>query len=218
VTHLSSVQDRHTLFVEPLWFDQSWLISEVSMTSEQLITLQKEYKVEHLPLSKQLRLTKRVAGHIILTNYDPQLLSNDERIKLNDEADNGASNDVMVDIRGDYPGGELPLHGFFRLRSFYNVLNFIGRDLDDEPELAIDKHPATPSVRENPVHTLAISVSKTEPDDSKLSVYYEGFYYAVQAESGYQWNREGFRLLHQIFQMTMADLAQKGAPQITISK
>ena len=218
VTHLSSVQDRHTLFVEPLWFDQSWLISEASMTSEQLINVQKEYKVEHLPLSKQLRLTKRVAGHIILTNYDPQLLSNDERIRLNDEADNGSINDVMVDIRGDYPAGELPLHGFFRLRSFYNVLNFIGRDLDDEPELAIDKHPATPSVRENPVHTLAISVSKTEPDDANLSVYYQGFYYAVQAESGYQWNREGFRLLHQIFQMTMADLAQKGAPQITISK
>ncbi len=218
VTHLSSVQDRHTLFVEPLWFDQSWLISEASMTSEQLINVQKEYKVEHLPLSKQLRLTKRVAGHIILTNYDPQLLSNDERIRLNDEADNGSINDVMVDIRGDYPAGELPLHGFFRLRSFYNVLNFIGRDLDDEPELAIDKHPATPSVRENPVHTLAISVSKTEPDDANLSVYYQGFYYAVQTESGYQWNREGFRLLHQIFQMTMADLAQKGAPQITISK
>jgi hypothetical protein len=218
VTHLSSIQDRHTLFVEPLWFDQSWLISEASMTSEQLINLQKEYKVEHLPVSKQLKLTKRVAGHIILTNYDPQLLSNDERIKLNDEANNGSSNDVMVDIRGDYLGGELPLHGFFRLRSFYNVLNFIGRDLNDEPELAIDKHPATPSVRENPVHTLAISVSKHEPDDANLSVYYEGFYYAVQAESGYQWNREGFRLLHQIFQMTMADLAQKGAPQITISK
>jgi hypothetical protein len=187
------------------------------MTSEQLINFQKEYKVEHLP-SKQLKLTKRVAGHIILTNYDPHLLSNDERIKLNDEADNGSINDVMVDIRGDYPGGELPLHGFFRLRSFYNVLNFIGRDLDDEPELAIDKHPSTPAVRENPIHTLAISVSKHEPDDVNLSVYYEGFYYAVKAESGYQWNREGFRLLHQIFQMTMADLAQKGAPQITISK
>ncbi|MEY4211200.1 MAG: hypothetical protein RLZ92_1581 [Pseudomonadota bacterium] len=218
VTHLSSVQDRHSLFVEPLWFDQSWIISEASITSEQLINLQKEYKVEPLPVSKQIKLTKRVAGHIILTNYDPYLLSNDERIKLNDEADNGSTNDVMVDIRGDYPGGELPLHGFFRLRSFYNILNFIGRDLDDEPELAIDKHPATPSVRENPVHTLAISVSKHEPDDANLSVYYEGFYYAVKPEAGYQWNREGFRLLHQIFQMTMADLGQKGAPQITISK
>lgn len=218
VTHLSSVQDRHSLFVEPLWFDQSWLISEASVTTEQLINLQKEYKVEYLPLSKQLKLTKRVEGHIILTNYDPQLLSNQERIKLNEEADNGSSNDVMVDIRGDYPGGEVPLHGFFRLRSFYNVLNFIGRDLDDEPELAIDKHPFTPSVRENPIHTLGISVSKDQPDDANIFVYYQGFYYAVQAESGYQWNREGFRLLHEIFQMTMADLGQKGAPQITISK
>lgn len=217
-THLSSVQDRHQLFVEPLFFEQRWQLTNKQLNSEELANLSKDYKVDYNNSTKTLSLSKRVTGHIILTNYDPQQLSNEERIKLNEEADNGASNEVMVDIRSDYPGGELPLHGFVRLRSFYNVLNFIGRDLDDEPEFAVDKHPNTPNVRENPLHTLAIQVSSTAPDNANLSVYYQGLYYAVMPESGYQWNREGFRLLHQIFQMTMADLSQKGAPQITISK
>ncbi len=199
-------------------FELNWQISVDSLSPEQLANLQRDYKVVYDAKDKQLTLSKRVTGHIILTNYDPQLLSNEKRIKLNEEADNGATNDVMVDVRGDYPGGEIPVHGFFRLRSFYNVLNFIGRDIDDEPEFAVDKHPDTPAVSENPIHTLGVTVSDDEPEDAVITVQYEGLYYAVKPETGYQWNRESFRLLYQIFQMTMAYLAQQNAPQITISK
>lgn len=219
VTQISSAQDRHQLFVEPLQFEQSWQIPADSLSLEQLTGLQKGFEVEYNISGKQhLTLIKRISGHIVLTNYDPQLLSNADRIKLNEEADKAAINDIMVDIRADYPGGEVPIHGFFRLRSFYNVLNFIGRDIDDEPEFAVDKLPATPPVSENPVHALGILVSEDEPDAVPVTVQYAGLYYAVKPETGYQWNREGFRLLHQIFQMTMAGLSQRNAPEITISK
>ncbi|MCQ8129192.1 hypothetical protein [Methylomonas rivi] len=217
VTHLSSIQDRRLLFVEPLMFDRSWQVAADSLTAEQRANLQKEFKVKPDISGKALTITQRVTGRVILSNYDPQRLSNEERIKLNDDADDGAMNDVMVDIRPDYPGGELPLHGFFRLRSFYNVLNFIGRGLDDQPEFSVDKHPNTPAVTENPIETLGISVSENQPEADSV-IEYEGLYYAVTPETGYQWNREGFRLLHQIFQMTMAVLPQQAAPQITISK
>lgn len=217
VTHLSSIQDRRLLFVEPLMFDRSWQVAADSLTAEQRANLQKEFKVKPDISGKALTITQRVTGRVILSNYDPQRLSNEERIKLNDDADDGAMNDVMVDIRPDYPGGELPLHGFFRLRSFYNVLNFIGRGLDDQPEFSVDKHPNTPVVTENPIETLGISVSENQPEADSM-IEYEGLYYAVTPETGYQWNREGFRLLHQIFQMTMAVLPQQAAPQITISK
>lgn len=218
VTQISSVQDRHDFFVEPLQYEQNWQIPADSIDPEQFVNLQKEFKVQYDAASKQLMLSKRVTGRIIMTNYDPQLLSNADRIKLNEEADTGAINDIMVDIRADQPGGEVPVHGFFRLRSFYNVLNFIGRDIDDEPEFAVDKLPETPRVSENPIHSLGIAVSESEPDDATIAVKYEGLYYAVKSDVGYQWNREGFRLLHQIFQMTMAELSQRGAPEITISK
>jgi hypothetical protein len=218
VTQMSTIQDRHNLFVEPLQFEQSWQVSLEKLSPEQLVDLQKEFKVDYDARHQQLTLTKRAVGHIVLTNYDPQTLSNEDRIKLNEEADKGATNDIMVDIRKAYLGGEVPIHGFFRLRSFYNVLNFIGRDIDDEPEFSVDKLPATPSVSENPIHSLGILVSEKEPENSPYFVKYDGLFYALQPDTGYHWNREGFRLLHQIFQMTMAELSQHSTPSITISK
>lgn len=218
VLHLSSIQDSHKLFVEPLIFSRSWSLSAESLNVEQLAALQKDYKVEFSAAQKQLTLTKRVTGRILLTNYDPATLSNDERLRLHEEADQGAENDVSVDIRAGYPGGEWPLHGVFRLRSFHNVLNFIGQTINDDQEYPVDKHPRTPSVSENPVQTMALLVGEDEPSSSDISVRLGDNYYALQPETGYQWNREGFRLLCQIFQMTMTDLARKGAPEITISK
>ncbi|WP_445368590.1 hypothetical protein ACH5Y9_03865 [Methylomonas sp. BW4-1] len=218
VLHLSSIQDSHKLFVEPLIFNRSWSLPAESLNAEQLAALQKDYKVEFNAEQKQVTLTKRVTGRILLTNYDPVTLSNEERLRLHEEADQGAENDVSVDIRAGYPGGEWPLHGVFRLRSFHNVLNFIGQTISDDPEYPVDKHPQTPSVRENPAQTMALLVSEDEPSSTDISVRFGDNYYALEPETGYQWNREGFRLLCQIFQMTMTDLARKGAPEITISK
>lgn len=65
VTHISSIQDRHNLFVEPLLFERSWQISAESLTPEQLATLQKDYKVQYDAHGKQWMLSKRVTGHII---------------------------------------------------------------------------------------------------------------------------------------------------------
>lgn len=217
VLHLSSIQDRHKLFVEPLMFDQHWTLPAGSLTAEQMAALQKEFKVEYQAERKEVTLSKRVTGHILLTNYDPTMLSNEERIRLNEEADKGAANDVSVDIRPGYPGGEWPIHGVFRLRSFHNVLNFIGQSISDEPEYTVAKHPKTPNVSENPVNTMALLVSDKEPA-ADISVQFGDWHYALKDETGYQWNREGFRLLCQIFQMTMTDLAQQGAPSITIAK
>ncbi|MCK9636977.1 MAG: hypothetical protein M0R41_11940 [Methylobacter tundripaludum] len=218
VLHLSSIQDRHKLFVEPLMFDQHWTLPAESLTAEQMAALQKDFKVEYQAERKQIVLSKRVTGHILLTNYDPATLSNEERIRLHEEADQGAVNDVSVDIRPGYPGGEWPIHGVFRLRSFHNVLNFIGQSISDDPEYAVAKHPQTPGVSENPVNTLSLLVGDNEPEAADLSVKFGEHYYALLPETGYQWNREGFRLLYQIFQMTMTDLAQQGAPSITIAK
>ena len=218
VLHLSSIQDGRKLFVEPLLFDRHWTVPSEALTVEQIATLQKEFKVEYHAERKQVTLTKRVSGHILLTNYDPTTLSNEERIQLQEEADKGAANDVSVDIRPGHPGGEWPIHGVFRLRSFHNVLNFIGQSISDDPEYTVAKHPRTPNVNENPVNTLALSVSDDEPATADMSIQFGDWYYALKAEPGYQWNREGFRLLCQIFQMTMTDLAQQGAPTITIAK
>lgn len=218
VLHLSSIQDRHKLFVEPLMFDQQWTLPAESLTAEQMAALQKDYKIAYQAERKQVTLIKREAGRILLTNYDPATLSNEDRMRLHEEADQYADNDVSVDIRPGYPGGEWPIHGVFRLRSFHNVLNFIGQSISDDPEYAVAKYPKTPSVSQNPVYTMALLVSDNKPTINDISVQFGDWHYALKPETGYQWNREAFRLLCQIFQMTMTDLAQKAAPGITIAK
>lgn len=218
VLHLSSIQDKNKLFVEPLMFDQQSTLPAESLSAEQLSALQKEYKVVYQAERKQVVLTKRVIGRFLLTNYDPATLTNEERIRLQEEAEQYAVNDLSVDIRHGYPGGDWPIHGVFRLRSFHNVLNFIGQSISDDPEYAVGKYPQTPNVSENPVQTMALLVSEDEPSGENISVQFDDHYYTLKPEVGYQWNREGFRLLCQIFQMTMTDLARQGAPAITISK
>ncbi|BBL69452.1 hypothetical protein MoryE10_00580 [Methylogaea oryzae] len=218
VLHLSTVQDRHALYVEPLIFERRWSVPAASLSPEQLAALQKEFNVDYVPGRPLAGLSKRVTGHILVTNYDTAMLSNEERIRLHEEADQGPPNAITVDIRPEYPGGELPFHGSFRFRSFHNVLDFIGQDIAEAPEYDVPRHPQTPPVSENPVHTMEVLVADSEPSDADVSVNLNGRYYAVKPDSGYQWNREAFRLLSQVFQMTMTELPQFGVPSITIAK
>ncbi len=218
VLHMSSIQDRRKLFVEPLIFEQHWTLPAESLTAEQMATLQKDFKIEFQTERKQVVLSKRVIGRIMLTNYDPATLSNEQRIHLQEKAEQYADNDVSFDIRSGYPGGEWPMHGVFRLRSFLNVLNFIAQSISENPEYDVVKNPRTPSVSLNPVYAMALKVSDRKWAAGDVNMGFGDYYYSLKPDIGYQWNREGFRLLCQLFQMTMTDLERKGAPGITIAK
>ena len=74
------------------------------------------------------RLTARVAGRIVVTNYDPELLPDEEKIRMNEAAQKGPPNEVVIDIRPGYAGGEYPQSGKLRLRSFFSILYFLGGD------------------------------------------------------------------------------------------
>ena len=216
--HLSSIQDRDQLYFEPLIFEQHWSLPVKSMTPKGFQALEKEYNITLDQQQDVYRLDKRTVGRMIITNYDPSLLSGTERHRLNDETELNAPNDLLVDIRAGYPGGEYPLHGRFRLRSFSNILYFIGRTLSTEPEGDISKDQRTPIVLDNPPFTLAIKETESSPPDTDLSVKYKDRYYSVDSAPGYPWNKNAFRVLSQMFQMTMTELPKVAAPSITISK
>jgi hypothetical protein len=218
VLHVSSIQDRNALYVEPLMFEKRWSLPADMVNTDGFQKLQQEFAVEYDAPARLYRIAKRVTGRIVITNYDPALLSNDERERMNEEAEHSPDNEIPVDIRPGHPGGEYPLKGQFRLRSFANILNFIGRDIAEEPEYDVPKDPRTPPVSENPVHALEIVESDAKPDGGGLAVAYQNRYYGVRPETGYAWNQEGFRLLSQLFQMTVTDLPRIGVPGITISK
>lgn len=218
VLHLSSIQDRNQLYVEPLRFERRWSWNRKDIRPEMLPALEKDYVVRQDPVTGNYQLSKMVNGRIIMTNYDPDQLSNEERVRLNTWAEANPINELNVDIRPGFPGGEFPIHGKFRLRSLANVLNFLGRGIAEEPEHPVERDPRTPPVADNPTATLGIMETDSAPAGDDISIEYRDRHYALKPESGYQWNREGFTLLHQIFQMTISELPRVGIPSLTIAK
>jgi hypothetical protein len=217
VLHLSAIQDHNRLFAEPLTFERSWTIPAEGITADGFKSLEQEYQVTYNQQDKTYTLQKQVVGRILITNYDPDSLTREERVRLQNEVENEPSSDVTFDIRPGHFGGDWPMRGVFRLRSLNSILNFIGRSID-EPEYRVEKDPRTPEVGENPDRTMDIRVGAS-PDESDLTVKAYGSHYSVNVTGPEaRWNRESFKLLSQLFQMTVTDLSNVAAPSITISK
>ncbi len=106
VTHLSTIQDRNQLHAEPLVYNRTWTIPANSVTAEGFQSLQKEYLVTYNQKDNTYTLRKQIIGRTVITNYDPDMLSPDERAKLVDETEEGHLNDVSFDIRPGHVGGE----------------------------------------------------------------------------------------------------------------
>ena len=144
MSHLSTIQDRHALYVDPLHFDHIWKVPASSVTPETFASTYKDFSVTCD--KQQCTVSKRDNGRVMITNYDPSVLSNDERAQLHAEAEEAPPSDILLDIRAGYTGGEYPMHGRLRLRSFHEVLNFLGRGMGEEPEFDVAPDPRTPSM------------------------------------------------------------------------
>ena len=219
VTHLSAIQDQNRLHAEPLVYNRTWTIPANSVTAEGFQALQKEYVVTYSQQDNTYTLRKQILGRTLITNYDPDTLSTEERARLIEETEEGHPNDVSFDIRPGHVGGDYPLKGDFRLRSFNTILNFLGRSLGEDPEYHVDQDPRTPAVHENPVHTMELLLSDGAPSGAALSIQFHGKYYAVNTTGPLaRWNREAFQLLYLLFQMTVSEVPRVGVPSITIAK
>ncbi|MDO8355299.1 MAG: hypothetical protein Q7U76_02770 [Nitrospirota bacterium] len=219
VTHLSAIQDQNQLYAEPLVYNRTWTIPANSVTAEGFQSLQKEYLVTYSQKDNTYTIRKQITGRILITNYDPDTLSPEERARLIDETEEGHLNDVSFDIRPGHVGGEYPIKGDFRLRSFNTILNFLGRSLGEDPEYPVEKDSRTPEVHENPVHTMELLLTDGAPSDADLSIQSHGKYYAVNTTGPLaRWNREAFQLLYLLFQMTVSEVPRVGVPSITIAK
>jgi hypothetical protein len=219
VLHLSAIQDHNSLYIEPLSIERSWTIPADSVTAEGFKALEQEYQVAYNARDKTFTLRKQVEGGTLITNYDPNLLSREERARLQNENEQGLPHDVTFDIRPGHYGGDWPLKGDFRLRSFNAMLNFLGLSIAEEPEYHVDKDSRTPEVVENPVKTMDLLMSPSAPSGLDLAMKSHGHYYAVNTTGPQaRWNREAFKLLSQLFQMTVTEVPRAGVPSITIAK
>ena len=166
---------------------------------------------------------QRKTGRIVITNYDPNTLSNNEREKLHRQAERFTRHHILVDIRPDHPGGDFPMFGQIKLRSFKAILEFIGRGIVEKPEFHVDPDPRTQKAAVNPARTLTIQESRTQPEEAIISARKRGLWYYIDQESAEgksfdRWNHEAFDLLYQLYHLTVTDISKIPSLPIAISK
>ena len=218
--HLSAIQDQKQLYAEPLTLERSWTIPASDVSTEGFQSLQKEFTVRYNQEEGTYTLSKQVLGPILITNYVPDTLHFEEVEALYDLTNPWIDNDVIFDIRPGYVGGEWPLRGTFRLRSFHAIINFLSHSLGEEPEYHVEKDPRTPLIArdENPINTMEILVSDNPIANNELSVRLNGQYYAINTEGPNEhWNRNAFQMLYILFQLTVTEEKSLALP-ITIAK
>ena len=214
IMHLAALNERDELFVDPIVFEDEW--PGEYTTDAVAVALGNGYRWISPEPNHPRVLSTKVVGRMLVSNYDPARRPLKERRQLQHEAQRTPLNFMLVDIRPGYPGGDFPFHGWVKLRNFRAVLEFIGHGISEEPEFHVDPDPRTGPVRNNPARTLHIRETETRPDDAAFAETFNGRVYSISNDS--RWDMEGFRVLHQLFQMTMTDVTKVAVPAITIAK
>lgn len=107
------------------------------------------------------------------------ILSNAERKAPNVLAEANPSNYLLMDIRAGYPGGDFPIFGALKFRSFHALLSFTASGISRIPEYNVEKDPRTGFILQNPVRAFAAEETDVKPADSTLSITYEGKNYSI---------------------------------------
>jgi hypothetical protein len=224
--HLASLQQAQVLYIEPLSYEEPFPVAlDRALTPAEVVAaLDKGYRwsVKNQANSPQV-LARKVVGRLVIANYEPWRLSNDERHRLNEEIQRFPLDYVFVDIRPGFPGGEWPMRGVIQLRSFNAIIGFVARGIYEEPGFHVEPDPRTGPVAMNPDHVLDIDETSSAPRDPEFSVEFEKRYYSISKfpTSGGMlpsWNQESFAVLANLFQMTITDVSNAKTPIISIPK
>lgn len=218
--HLSALDLQHELYVGPVSFYEQWPLPLDHPLTEKAFAQGYVWAQNE---SGQPILVREVTGRIVITNYDPAKLTNDQRRELHRQAKQHSHAHILVDIRPGFPGGDYPLQGWIELRSLEEILVFLGRGIEEEAEFDVAPDSRSGLLIPNPAETLAVGKSPQRPQDAVFSVKFRNHWYSVleAAEQGKQiriWHLEAFRILSQLYQMTVTDIAKVPTPAITIAK
>ncbi len=223
VLHMVALHRQHKLFLEPIVVEETVTLPLPNQAKAGIVEI-----IEALKSGFRWKqqgdgaiLTRKIGGHILISNYDPDLLPNEDRRKLLDQAILLHDNETLVDIREGFPGGEYPFRGTIRMRSFLGVLQFLAQAVAEEQEYHVEQDPRSGPVPFNPPQALEITESTSKDSDAAISVPYEGKVYSIKqgSDPASVWNLEAFRLLNQLFQLTVSPSElQRTSPSITIAK
>lgn len=223
--HLAGLDMERQLFVGPILFEESHTVrtNRPPNPDEVVAALEKGFRWEGDDEGKVHTVRRKAVGRLVIANYDPARLSNEERRHLHEEAQRAPLDSILVDIRPGNPGGDYPLHGSILLRSMNAIIGFVARSIEEEQEMMVSPDVRTKMVVRNPARTLEIEESDSKPGDYEFSVPFDGRYYSIRKYPVSQgmvpsWNQEAFAVLSNLFQMTVTDLTKYPTPAIAIAK
>jgi hypothetical protein len=213
--HLQWLNDNRQLFVRPLVFDETLVADFKNTPSAGDINsgFNMGLRWRQKP-SGHYELTRLQAGRVVVSNFDPMALTDRQRFELNEKIKKNPSGFVYVDIQPKGPGGNLPIQGAIKLRSMFQILNFIGTGIRIAPEFEVSPDVPAEGTEAEATATLKINITDRPPDVRLPTVYYDGHYYSVNDTV---WDRTTFLILSILFQTTIGRIENVGIP-ITISK
>ena len=213
--HLQWLNDNRQLFVRPLVFNET-LIADFKNTPS-AADINNGFNMGlrwRQKLNGNYELTRFQSGRVVVANFDPMALSDQQRFELAEKIKKNPSGFVYLDIRPNGPGGNFPIQGAIKLRSMFQILNFIATGISIAREFAVRANVPTEETGAGATATLKINITDSPPDLRLPTVYYEGHYYSVNDT---EWDRTTFLILSILFQTTIGRIENVGIP-ITISK
>lgn len=170
-----------------------------------LDAMERGYAIGGVSEGPSLTVRRRVTGRTVITNYDPMQLPNEERRLLHEAAQRYPRNYILIDIRPDGP-----------------IMRFLANGIAADLEFAVDPDDRTSEVVVNPIRTMDIAETESRPDDAAFAVEFEDRWYSITKASREDgtldsWNLGRFRVLAQLYQMTVTDISKTPTPVIPIA-
>lgn len=213
--HLQWLNNNRHLFVRSLVFEETLVADYKGMPRAEDINNGFNMGLRWRQKSNgNYELTRLNAGRVVVTNFDPMALTDEQRFELNDRIRKNPGGFVYLDIRPGDPGGDFPIQGAIKLRSMFQMLAFIAKGIRSAPEFEVAPDPRTGNVRPGFASTLKINVTDDEPKSTVPMIFYEGEYYSVNDTP---WDRGTFSILSVLFQTAVGETESVGIP-ITIAK
>src|SRR5499427_1985507 len=178
--HLQWLNDHRQLFVRPLVFNDTLITDLKSPPRAEDINngFNMGLRWRQKPNGNYER-TRLESGRIVVANFDPMALTDHQRFELAEKIKKNPSGFVYLDIQPEGPGGNFPIQGAIKLRSMFQILNFIATGIKIAPEFEVSPDVPTEDTDTGATATLKINVTDRPPDQRLPTVYYDGHYYSV---------------------------------------
>jgi hypothetical protein len=212
--HLQWLNDRRKLFVRTLVFEETLVADFKAVPRAEDINNGFDKGLRWRQKSDgNYELTRLNSGRVIVANFDPMAMSDQERFELNEKIRKNPAGFVYFVLRPEAEG-DVSIQGAIKLRSMGQMLAFLARGIDTVKEYEVAPDPRTGNMVASPTETLKINITDSTPGGNVPAVFYGGRYYSI---NNTDWDRTSFTMLNILFQMTVGKIENVSIP-ITISK